>query len=91
MKGTARRLVNSYILFLYELCNSLLIVSIQIFIFIFIFLVALNVHIFVKIVLIRVNKTMPGEKETQVPILQANQIDHSSYYNTRCSFISNSV
>ncbi|KAE8075472.1 hypothetical protein FH972_014188 [Carpinus fangiana] len=29
-----------------------------------------------------VNKNIPGEKETQIPYLQASQLDHSPYYNT---------
>ncbi|PON88015.1 hypothetical protein TorRG33x02_162170 [Trema orientale] len=30
----------------------------------------------------RVNETLPGERETHTPVLQANQFDQSSYYST---------
>ncbi|XP_062107072.1 uncharacterized protein LOC133818305 isoform X3 [Humulus lupulus] len=29
-----------------------------------------------------VNKTFPGEREMHTPLMQANQLDHSSYYST---------
>lgn len=32
----------------------------------------------------RVNTSIAGETETKVPSMQASQLDHSSYYSTRC-------
>ena len=34
---------------------------------------------FTQIVCCRVHKTLPGERETHTPVLQANQLDHTSY------------